>query len=687
MTGMKKRITALLLTLVLFLCWGSSVFAENVDPTEDAIESGETAAPNTDESGEVADIPEAEGEDSTEAELGHASVDTAAALVRAAELEAEQGKLRSIVVHVRNGEEPVMPKATDSAETAWMKALAAALEARWDLAEEAAGDILTAEARKAYAAAAQAELDALEPYGETTMEDPLMDLLRQAYLETLKQEIAAAETDQDPIAFAWKWTEARQDGIKNLFFLNRYYKVSVRKAYRDKMNSTLYEGALLVSEETVKEIVEKWEETAGTEEAEDPEAEIAAEESKGAEGAEEAEDPEAGTVAEESEEAKETEEPEEPEEAEEPTPAAVEYGPEIWHKDPTGGYEMRIYDFDPETMTIMIDLRAVDNPNRASKGRIDLSQWQKYTEGRFSVGTFYHVDGISVQEEKISFTLHMNVLVDGRLHREVRGKIALKLPTEKSSSSGTATATATEEDANPFDEPTIKQNFYDLEIGDIIKMGYYEQDGDESNLREPIEWKVISLQKKKTVALVVSVYALESRPYGVAGDETEYDRDGLNWKNSDLRAWLNGDFYNQNFTPAEKKRIREASNVTKDPSGRFTTKDKVFLLSAVEAPRYMHTAKGLTCMPTAAVLQKLGEDSPAITKDGSCKWWLREMVRAVKLDRKGNNPKKTYNTAGYVNGSTGMLDYRKKIGLATYEEGQALVRPAMWIKYDTNKKK
>lgn len=603
-----KRTVALLLSLVLLVCWGGSVLAEN--PVN--------------------------------------AVDTDAALERAAELEAEQDKkLRSIVVHVHNGDIPVMPTAADSPETAWMRALAAALEARWDLAEETAGDILTEEGREAYAQAAQAELTALEPYGETAMEDPLMDLLRHAYLETLRQEIAAAEKDQAPISFAWKWTEARQDGIKILYFLNRYYSVSVRKVYRDRMNSTLYEGALLVSEETVKEIAEKWEEDAGGEEAADYVTEG----------------------------------------SEEPALSAEIYGSEIWHRDPTGAYELRIYDFDPETLTIMIDLRATDNPNRASKGRIDLSQWQKYTEGRFSVGTFYQVDGISVQDEKISFTLHMNVLVDGRLHREVRGKIALKLPTEKSSGSGTATATATEEEENPFDEPLIEQNFTDLAVGDIIKMGYYEQDGDESNLREPIEWKVISLNKKKAMALVVSVYALESRPYGVAGDETEYDRDGFNWKNSDLRTWLNGDFYSQNFTAKEKKRIRQASNVTKDPSGRFTTKDYVFLLSAVEAPRYMKTPKGLTCMPTAAVLQKLGADSPAITKDGSCKWWLREMVRAVKLDRKGNNPKKTYNIAGYVSGSTGMLDYRKKIGLTTYEEGQALVRPAMWIKYDSSKKK
>ncbi|MBQ9252022.1 MAG: hypothetical protein IJ188_05250 [Clostridia bacterium] len=239
-----------------------------------------------------------------------------------------------------------------------------------------------------------------------------------------------------------------------------------------------------------------------------------------------------------------------------------------------------------------------------------------------------------------------------------------------------------EEDTSPKEEP-IDQDFTDLKVGDIIRMGYYEQDGNEENLREPIEWQVLSVNKRKKVALVTTVYALETLPYGTLGNEAEYEEPGFNWQNSGIRQWLSEEFYDRCFTDAEIRRIRLASNVTKDPSGRFTTKDFVFLLSQEEARRYMKSTQGMSCEATPYVLAKLGADSAAIAEDGYCRWWVRELTKAVKTNKKGEKVNNgSVNEAGYVYGGKGMAKFLRNEGAKTYEADQALVRPAMWIRYD-----
>ena len=255
-----------------------------------------------------------------------------------------------------------------------------------------------------------------------------------------------------------------------------------------------------------------------------------------------------------------------------------------------------------------------------------------------------------------------------------------------SAGAGSMTASSLAE-GDAINEALIDQDYTELKDGQIIRMGYYEQDGNLENFREPIEWKVISINKKKHVALVVSVYALESMPYGTAGDEEEYTKPEINWKSSGIREWLNGEFYEKTFTEAEKKRIRRASNVTKDPSGRFTTKDYVFLLSQIEARRYFGTAEKLKCEATPYVMEKLGSDSAAIAKDGYCLWWVREMARAVKTNRQGQVVRNSRNEAGYIYGGRGLRMFLRKTGAKTYEENAALVRPAMWIKFDPAPKK
>ncbi|MBR2823426.1 MAG: hypothetical protein IKE24_07060 [Clostridia bacterium] len=642
-----KRILAMLLMLAMLPCWGLPARAEESDDIQTVLDL-------------------------------------------AAEREESLGDLRVIELNIREEGEETDPEAMDTPEKTWLAALANALEARWDAEGEEAPNHMDPAVRDRYETMARAEMEILDAYREIPLEDPLLDLLRGAYMDALQKQLEVCEgynaeeaaipaegEDQEKIladrltslilgslyeepeqeeirtvsasqiSFSHRWRKARQESLKSLYFINRYYGVFVDEAYRAKIHSYMYEGALLITEDTVEELAE-----ARAEAAEEPAKEA------------EAEDP----------------------------AAAETYGPDIWHGDASGEYELRIYDLNTEELTLTLDLREKAG-GETTTSKISLSQWERYTQKRYTLGTFYQVEQASAAGGKLSFMLHLNAMVDGRLYRDVKGKITVRLPGAAGQAEGTGSPAGTEGSGGAsepaqtvreqeFEEDPFEQDFTGLKPGDVIRMGYYEQDGNTDNLREPLEWKVISVNKKKNVALVTTVYAIESMPYGTAGDEEEYTRVGFNWKTCGLREWLEKEFYSSSFTEAEKKRIRTATNVTKDPSGRFTTKDKVFLLSQIEARRYFGTAKKLKCEATPYVLAKLGSDSPAIAPDGYANWWVRELTRAALALRNGDHKPKTYNEAGYVFGGRGMAQFMRKRGAKTNEENIALVRPAMWIKFD-----
>ncbi len=80
--------------------------------------------------------------------------------------------------------------------------------------------------------------------------------------------------------------------------------------------------------------------------------------------------------------------------------------------------------------------------------------------------------------------------------------------------------------------------------GDTVKFGYYEQDGDTSNGKEPIEWEVtgfydfaVEMKSKKL---------LDLQPY----NETD---EACSWETCDLRKWLNDDFKKEAFPGSLEK--------------------------------------------------------------------------------------------------------------------------------------
>ena len=104
-------------------------------------------------------------------------------------------------------------------------------------------------------------------------------------------------------------------------------------------------------------------------------------------------------------------------------------------------------------------------------------------------------------------------------------------------------------------------------IGEYEQTAIYEDEKFVGWEKKPIEW--IPVEKKDGKYLLVTRYVIDYMPLGT---ENSY----VHWSQTDLRRWLNNEFYNKAFTDAEKAFI---CDFTDDELG---TTDKVFLLSVDE---------------------------------------------------------------------------------------------------------
>ena len=156
----------------------------------------------------------------------------------------------------------------------------------------------------------------------------------------------------------------------------------------------------------------------------------------------------------------------------------------------------------------------------------------------------------------------------------------------------------------------------EVKIGNYVYFGSCEQDNRSDTGKEPIEWRVLALDKSGEKALLVSRYALTARCYH-NGDTYP------TWADSDIRGWLNGEFLQDAFTEQEQTIIQQTKLST--PSyegidGGSDTWDKVFLLSRGEAADYFTGSADRLVKPTAYA-RAMGADVAG--ENGCCWWWLR----------------------------------------------------------------
>ena len=177
----------------------------------------------------------------------------------------------------------------------------------------------------------------------------------------------------------------------------------------------------------------------------------------------------------------------------------------------------------------------------------------------------------------------------------------------------------------PTPAPTSKSHHVSIlrsyAPGDTMTFGHYEQDADPTNGGEPIEW--IVLETDGDTATLISRYGLDAKPYNT-------DREEVTWQTCSLRAWLNDDFLNEAFTPAEQQKLKTVtvanpSNPRHGTRGGSDTRDRVYLLSIGEAEAYFSSDDARMCAPTDAAIDHGASGDSDYRVDGRSagSWWLR----------------------------------------------------------------
>ena len=193
------------------------------------------------------------------------------------------------------------------------------------------------------------------------------------------------------------------------------------------------------------------------------------------------------------------------------------------------------------------------------------------------------------------------------------------------------------------------------QVGDVIYFGTYEQDNNFSNGKEEIEWRVLEKDENGRM-LVVSKYALDCRSYHSSVKQ-------ITWEDSDIRSWLNNDFYSNAFSSSEKSAVKTVTNENTGNSdfnvnGGNKTSDKIFILSIDEAKRYLPNNIDRMCQATKYAESK-GTELDSLTHN--CRWWLR-------------SPGSTLYSAASVKIDGFILNMGTPVSV-----DKAFVRPAMWI--------
>lgn len=199
-----------------------------------------------------------------------------------------------------------------------------------------------------------------------------------------------------------------------------------------------------------------------------------------------------------------------------------------------------------------------------------------------------------------------------------------------------------------------------IKKGDVVFLGKYTIN---RSAPKPIEWIVLDVSGN--LGLLTTRYILDEKPFQTTNST-------ILWANSDIRKWLNSDFFSEAFTDTERETIinmqiqngkEQGCEISYDNNHEdIEVDDNVFLLSYQEAYSYFSTTESRQC----------GNDD---SSDLFSSWWLR-------------SPGHNNNFICFVN-SDGKLEeqyiyvsaYPNSVQMQQISKG---VRPAIWVKTESD---
>lgn len=227
---------------------------------------------------------------------------------------------------------------------------------------------------------------------------------------------------------------------------------------------------------------------------------------------------------------------------------------------------------------------------------------------------------------------------------------------------------------------------------DTVSFGTYQG--------QAVTWLKLAEQDGKT--LLVSECVLDAVPYddGAVGYawsvQSPRPAEDVQWADSSVRAWLNGEFLNAAFSADEqgsisattlgdtKNNVSHTGATAADASVHVAeeTTDKVFLLSVAEAKQYFANNAARLAHPTDYAVSQgvyVGTASNADQPEGAAVWWLRSngyyAGYASVVTDDGYVHGDGYRMAGELH--DGFEDHGSE--LKSELGGNVGIRPAIWV--------
>jgi|GEM_PF-1907019 len=177
------------------------------------------------------------------------------------------------------------------------------------------------------------------------------------------------------------------------------------------------------------------------------------------------------------------------------------------------------------------------------------------------------------------------------------------------------------------------------------------------------DWIVLAMEDGK--ALIIAEGIVEQRAYNVKDT-------GVTWEMCDLRAYLNGDYYDA-FSDEERgsiieTQLRNADNPSEETPGGEATLDHVFVLSIEEVVEYFGDSGRLEEAAqngTAYISDRYNNKRTAYLNGEKWSWWLRSPGR--------------HNATAAVVDDDGTVDM---YGVYVIHDIRG-VRPALWLKLES----
>ncbi|MCL2637403.1 MAG: DUF6273 domain-containing protein [Oscillospiraceae bacterium] len=229
----------------------------------------------------------------------------------------------------------------------------------------------------------------------------------------------------------------------------------------------------------------------------------------------------------------------------------------------------------------------------------------------------------------------------------------------------------THEDPETPEEPVE----ISIEVGNIIPFGDYD-------------WLILDVQDGK--ALIITENIIEMRAFS-----HEYEMYiSVGWEESDLRAYLNDEFYNS-FNESDREKIVRVTNDNPDNPwlvalSENDTENYIFLLSLDEVLQYFGDSGQL--------YYNLLDEPMVVENEGfpTTEWWFDD-ERDIEIDDEYNSARIAYDyngeaqkwwlrTPARLSGGGAAISEEGYIDVCGFAVGRASlsgVRPAMWISIES----